>query len=285
MRVLIIGAKGLLGSFIYYKLNKKYIVFGSSRNKINNFYKLDLNNISNIKNIFRKNRFDVIINTSGLIDVDKCNKNFLLAKKFNTQTIKNLCGILNSFNQKPHLIHFSTDQIYNCKVSTKNSKENEVKITNNYSKSKYLGELSLHLYKKKKIIRTNFFGNSIYSKKNSFSDYIINSLKNKKKIKIPINIYFSPIHISHLTYCLQKIISKKIYGTFNLGSSTGISKYDFSKKIAQIKKLPIKLLLPYKSNINKHQRPNCTVMNVNKIEKRLKIKLPSINRSLQMLTK
>ena len=33
---------------------------------------------------------------------------------------------------------------------------------------------------------------------------------------------------------LEKIISKKVYGTFNLGSSTGISKYEFCKKDAKL---------------------------------------------------
>ena len=285
MRILIIGARGLLGSFLYDKLNKKYSVFGSSRKKIKNYYKLDLNNRSNIKKFFKTGYFDVIINTSGLIDVNKCNKNLTLAKKFNTQSIKKLSKVLNEINQKPHLIHISTDQIYNSKDPTKSNKENDVKITNNYSKSKYLGELSTHIYKKKTIIRTNFFGNSINLNKLSFSDYIINNLKNKKKIKIPVNIYFSPIHMLYLSNYLQMIISKKIYGTFNLGSSTGISKYGFSKKIAQIKKLPIKFLLPYKSNIKTHQRPNGTIMNINKIEKRLQIKMPNIQKSLQMLSK
>ena len=148
MRVLIIGAKGLLGSFLYDKFKKNYSVFGSSRNQIKNYYKLDLNNLYDIKNIFKTNCFDVIINTSGLIDVNKCNKNLKLAKKFNTHSIKKLSKVLNEIDQKPHLIHISTDQIYNSKDPNKSSKENDVKITNNYSKSKYLGELSTHIYKK-----------------------------------------------------------------------------------------------------------------------------------------
>ena len=123
MRILIIGAKGLLGSFLYDKLHEKYNVFGSSRNKIKNYYKLDLNSCSNIKKIIKAGRFDVIINTSGLIDVNKCNKNLALAKKFNTQSIKKLSNVLKEVDQKPHLIHFSTDQIYNSEDPTKSNKE------------------------------------------------------------------------------------------------------------------------------------------------------------------
>lgn len=285
MKILIIGARGLLGSFLYYKLKKKYKVFGSSRHNIKNYYKIDLNNLVSIENILARNSFDVIINTSGLIDVDKCNNDITLAKKFNSQTLKNLTVILSKIHQKPHLVHISTDQIYNNKNPTKSNNENDVKITNNYSKSKYLGELNIYKYKKKTILRTNFFGNKIDSIKLSYSDYLINNLKNKKITKIPTNVYFSPIHMSFIVNVLHKIISKKIYGTFNLGSSTGISKYEFGKKVAQIKKLPIKFLYPYFSNIKKHKRPNGTIMNVKKIEKRLKFKLPTISKSIKMLTR
>ncbi len=285
MKILIIGARGLLGSYLFNKLKKKHKVFGSSRYKLKNYYKIDLNNIDIKKNILKINNFDVIINTSGLIDVDKCNKDLSLAKKFNSQTVKKLLKILNQIYPKPHLIHFSTDQVYNNQNPKKSNKETGVKITNNYSKSKYLGELSVNKYKKKTIIRTNFFGKRIKSNKLSYSDYLIDNLKKKKVTKIPSNIYFSPIHMIFIPNILEKIIFKKIYGTFNLGSSSGISKYEFGKKIAQIKKFPSKYLSPYFSYVGIHKRPNGTIMNIKKIEKKLKIKLPTINKSLQLVSK
>ncbi len=285
MKILIIGARGLLGSFLYSKLKKKFKIYRSSRYKLKNFFQLDLNNPHSIKKILESYSFDAIINTSGLVDVEKCNRNMNLAKKFNSQTVKKLSMVLNEIKQKPHLIHFSTDQVYNNKNPKKKNKENNVKVTNNYSKSKYLGELNAHNYKKRTILRTNFFGNRINSNKLSYSDYIINNLKKKKLTKVPINIYFSPINMTFIANILSKIISKKIYGTYNLGSNTGISKYEFCKKVAQIKKLSIKPLLPYFSYIKKNKRPNGTIMDVKKLERKLKIKLPTINKSLQMLSK
>ena len=139
------------------------------------------------------------------------------------------------------------------------------------------------MYKKKTIIRTNFFGKNSKSIKSSYSDYIINNLKNKKITRVPTNIYFSPIHMVFLSKFLKKIITKKIYGIYNLGSSSALSKYEFGKKIAQIKKLPTKYLIPYLSKIKIHQRPNGTIMNIKKIENKLKIKMPKIDRSLVIL--
>ena len=86
-----------------------------------------------------------------------------------------------------------------------------------------------------------------------------------------------------LSKFLKKIITKKIYGIYNLGSSSALSKYEFGKKIAQIKKLPTKYLIPYLSKIKIHQRPNGTIMNIKKIKNKLKIKMPKIDRSLVIL--
>ena len=84
---------------------------------------------------------------------------------------------------------------------------------------------------------------------------------------------------------LQKIISKKIYGTFNLGSSSGISKFEFAKEIVKLNNLSTKYLVPFLSNIKIDERPYGTILDVNKIEKKLKIKLPTINKSIKMLSK
>ncbi len=283
MKLLIIGATGLLGNFLYKSLKSSFFITGSSR-KNKKYLQLDLNNTKNTTDFFKKNKFDVIINTSGLVDVDKCNNNLNLAKKFNFQTVRNLVNSLKKLKINPHIIHFSTDQVYNNQKTHLNT-ETKINLSNNYSKSKYLGELFLKKYKKKTIIRTNFFGEIAGSKKKSFSNFIITKLLNKQKLRIPNNIYFSPIHISFIPIALKKIINNKIFGTYNLGSSDSNSKFNFVKEIAEIKKLKKKLIIPFNSNYKINKRPYGTGMNINKIENDLRIKLPTLKKSIQMLLK
>ena len=80
-----------------------------------------------------------------------------------------------------HIVHFSTDQVYNSKKNR--SLESKCKITNNYSKTKFYGEKEIRKVKNHTIIRTNFFGNLMSERNNSFSDFIIKKFK-KKKIKL-----------------------------------------------------------------------------------------------------
>ena len=282
MKILIVGASGLLGSSLtnYFK-NKKIKIFTLSKKKKSNF-NLDLNKFNKLKKVIFKIRPDIVINCSGLIDVDLCNKKFNLAYKTNVKTVFNLIRALNTLNKKPYLIQFSTDQVYN-KYKKKNcSKENDINIANNYALSKYLGDLVCLEYEKILILRTNFFGISQSKYKISFSDWIIENLKNKKKIKIPSNIYFNPISLTYIAKILGIIVKRKIYGIYNLGTKRSISKLDFAKKIAKKYNYNFKYIESYKSN-SKHLRPLNTFMCISKIKKKLNLKIPTIDESISSI--
>ena len=287
MNILVIGGTGLLGTAILKaKKPKKFLLKISSRTKNkNNIINLDLTSISKTTIIFKKVKPDVIINCSALTNVSECNKSLKKAILNNSNTVKNIVHSSLNLKKKPHIIHISTDQVYNNKYILKKNTENNVRVSNNYSKSKYLGEKILLKYKKKTIIRTNFFGKSQSLTKSSFSDYLISNFKKNKSVKLPSNIYFSPIIMSELVKNIFKIVDLKTYGTYNIGSSNGISKYDFGILITKLFKYSPKLIVPYLSNLKDFNRPSGTIMNIKKIEKKLKIKLPSINESILMLEK
>ena len=86
-----------------------------------------------------------------------------------------------------------------------------------------MGDLVCFEYKKILILRTNFFGISQAKYKISFSDWIIENLKNKKKIKIPTNIYFNPISLTYIAKILYIIIKRK-EGGIVIGEHLELSK-------------------------------------------------------------
>ena len=78
----------------------------------------------------------------------------------------------------------------------------------------------------------------------SFSDWIIDSLKNNQKIHVFKDVYFTPVSIDFLIKSLVKIIDKNISGIINISSDKKISKYDFALKLAKKFKLNHKLIIP-----------------------------------------
>lgn len=277
------GASGLLGSELYYYFKKnKHITYGTYfKTKRKNLIKLNLLNNKDLYLKLLKYNPDIIINCVALTDVNKCERNFNKCKIYNQQTAKNLADSLKRLNKKIHLIYISTDQVYNNRNVKKLSKEGDVNVSNNYSKSKYLAEIETRKYKHHTIIRTNFFGKGKYSKKKSFSDHIFKLLKNKKKIMIPNNIFFNPISINILVKCIRVIMLKKIFGTFNLGSNEKITKYQFGLEIAKLQNFNSKKIIGYKSLYKINKRPLNTSMNISKLKNKIKIKIPKIKNQLK----
>ena len=284
MKILICGGTGLLGTYLSnFFSKKKYSVIRAGFKKKGNV-KINLCDFEDTRKKIAKIKPNIIINCAAYTNVDDCNKNFLAAINGNIISIYNIFIAIKKINLKSHLIHISTDQVYNSLISTKKNNEKNVNCSNNYGISKYIGEKQILNYNKTLIIRTNFFGQSILKNRPSFSDWVIKNLKAKKKIKVPSNIFFSPIHMKFLCSIIELSIKKKIFGIYNIGSKDCLSRYKFCFLIAKKFKLNYKKYLKkIKSVANVHYKPTGTFMDINKIEKKLFIKLPYIKESIDLL--
>jgi dTDP-4-dehydrorhamnose reductase len=276
VRILILGATGLLGSFLNHYFSKRnYKVFPTGFKKKSKYY-LNLLNQKSILKFFKYTKPGIIINCAAQTNVEKCINDFYFGYKGNTLIVKNIVLAIQKLKYKPHFIHFSTDQIYNNKNKKKHSSEHQVSLTNNYSITKYLGELEARKIAKSTIIRTNFFGKSFLKKRKTFSGYIIDNLTKRNKIRIPNNIIYNPVSLDYIAKILELIILKKKFGIYNLGSRDSLSKYNFGILIKKKNSLYSNLIIPYRSNYSKDNRPLNTSVSKKKIEKSLNIKVPFI---------
>jgi len=271
-KLLIIGSTGFLGQFICNdkKFNKNYhiIKHGFSQKTDLNF---DFTKKRKVQKYMKIVQPDIIINLICYSDVDGCEKNYKKALLLNEKVSKNIVETAN----KAYIIQISTDHVYN---SPKASSERNIFLINNYAKTKYSGELVYSSYKKKLIIRTNFFGKSPKDNK-GIVNWIINNYKKGKTIYAVRDIFFNPLHISTFCKILNILIKKEIFGTYNLGSKNYLSKEDFIKKFLKINKIKYKKIhsINYEQlKICKTPRPKYMIMNCKKLEKKIKIKMPNI---------
>jgi dTDP-4-dehydrorhamnose reductase len=275
MRIVITGATGVLGSSIANLLKiKKYKLFQFGFKKKSE-YNLDLTNNKKLLLILKKIKPDAIINCAAFTNVNYCEENFIYGYRNNVVIVDSLISALLCLRKKPHLIHISTDQVYNGGFGIKNT-ENIVKLTNNYSVLKYISELAIKKYKKNTILRTNFFGKSYSSDKKTFSGYIASLLKKNKHVKLASNIFFNPINLKILSEVIEQFLKKRKYGIFNVGSKSSISKFEFGKIVANKLNLNSQLIKKYNSNYSIDKRPFNTVVSVTKVEKYLNCNLGGI---------
>ena len=228
MNILIFGINGNLGRYLSEFLQKKHVICSyESKDKI-------LFRLPNTKKVVQSIldfKPDIIINLVAYADVDACEKDIQIAYTSNVLSVTSIVESINSdlIKVKPHLIHISTDHVYNGNGF---NKENEIKLLNNYAFTKFLGE-EMITNCSNTILRTNYIGKSRVSKNKSLGDWIVNSLSNNKEIVGFSDIKFNPIHVYTLCKIIDLVCKKKINGTYNVGAKDSVSKYEYAVFLAK----------------------------------------------------
>jgi len=288
-KLIIIGASGLLGSsWAKFALGKYNVYLGLNKRKtsINGAKSIFLNvfNKDELRNKLEKINPNIVINCSGLTNVELCEKNEKEAYKLNSiipQVLSKICKDLNS-----KFIQISTDHLF-CGTK-KYRKETEVPEPKNiYAKSKLLGEQkTLENNKKSLVIRTNFYGKGpIY--RPSFSDFIINNLINGNQIKLFTDMFYTPIHINELLNHVHSLLNIDSSGIFNVVTDHRISKYDFGILIAKKLNLDVNLIKRAKLIERKDLavRPFDLSLSNEKLKKHLNLSLISLYNQVDLLNK
>lgn len=279
MKTLIIGSSGMLGEVlkkVFIDESIEFITHDRSKERktyIDENYKKELD----LKLITYKPK--IIINLVALTDILECEKNPQKAFQANVDILKHL--VINIDKNKTHLIHISTDQVYNGKGP---HNEKIVDPCNVYAITKYTSEL-IAKQVNATILRTNFVGRSLIKKRLSLSDWVIESFKKQEKFTLYKDIRFSPLHSNFLCKIISKISFKKISGTFNLGSKNSISKADFALALAN--KLNLRNdyveIDSYLNQTSEIKRPLDMSLNIKKFEKKFKIYLPTIEETIDQV--
>ena len=277
MRILITGSSGRLGSELLPYLQKRgYDVMDST---IETGMRADLTMKDQVNELLNETRPDIVVNLAALTDVDECERNPARAEYLNVKIIENIVSWIKKNNG--YVIHISTDQVYDGPGP---HKEDDINLTNVYSHSKYNSEL-IAASVPATILRTNFFGQTTCKSGVTLSDWIIESLTCKKPITVFSDILFSPLSIQHLLTSIETVISKRIPGVFNLGSSQGMSKAEFAYAIAAVLDLPTdNVTIGSSENGNfEAYRPKDMRMDSSLFENTFAVKLPTLAEEVMTL--
>jgi dTDP-4-dehydrorhamnose reductase len=282
--VLVTGATGLLGtSMVPVLVEHGYNVITHAHHQEAAF-RANLSVKEECFTVLENVKPTVVINLIGLTSVELCEEQPNLAYKVNTQTVENIVDWILISKSECHLIHISTDQVYDGD-GTKS--EDEIVLKNMYAFSKYAAEI-VATKVNSTVLRTNFFGKSKTSGRESITDWVYVNLKNARNIQVFDDVYFSPLSISTISHLMPLIIKKKASGIFNLGSNDGMTKADFDFLFAE------KLFLPTESmkRINsseftslKATRPKDMRMNCRKFEETFGIVLPELKHEIDKVVK
>lgn len=277
-KIVIIGKTGLLAkSMISYLkgLSQNIVIFSPNHGP----YKIDITKKEMLIDGLNDIKPSLIINCSGNVNLEFCEKYPEKAWNLNTIAVFNIINWIK--DKKCKYIGISTDQLYNLNNSTEND---EIVIKNQYAASKYCSENLALSYNKSLIIRTNIIGFR-GQKDLTFFEWILDSIKQKKKIKLFHDYYTSSIDVNSFSRILIDLYKTGYSGLVNVGSREYISKADFIKRVSTkmgfsdenfsnstVDNLPI-------------QRSKNCGMNVSKAEELLNYKMPTIDEVIESLLK
>ncbi len=245
MRILILGANGILGHtlFLYIKNNfrdvellglcgKKLEGTNFKNEHISNLVEIDLLNFESIDNLIRKFNPDFVINCSVKKHLSNSDYKIIDSIYINSilpHKISNL-AFINDFK----FIHISTDSVFGNFGKNKHE-ESELIVQDLYSASKALGEpINLSTI----VLRTSLIGHSLTGD-TGLLDWAM-----RQNI---ISGYDNHIFAGLTSLELSKIICLVIFsykfnsGTYHI-SGKSISKYELIKLIVQIYNLNINLI-------------------------------------------
>lgn len=233
-KLLITGISGLLGNNLAYMLGKRYEIRGWYNSHavfipgVNSF-KIDITDKQSVKEFLSDYKPDIILHCASLTNIDYCQENKEETKKVNVEGTQNIISACNNHNTK--LIYISTDAVYDGKK--RNYTESDpVSPCNYYGLTKYEGEEAVKEYKNHIIARTNIFGWNVQNK-HSLAEWILYNLQKGNSINGFNDATFSSVYTIEFARVMDMMLDKDLIGTFNLASSTSLSKYEFAMLIAE----------------------------------------------------
>ena len=278
MKILILGANGMLGHVIfnYLTLKTKWKIFGTvrSKNKLNknihrNLYLFDLSNKKNILRIINILSPNLIINCIGVVKQNNMLNDISSTIYANSLFVHELYDVCKIHNIR--LIHFSTDCVFSGKEGNY-FETDKPDATDLYGRTKFLGEIN---YEGMLTLRTSFLGHQIDADFSLLQWF----LKQKGSCYGYQNAIYSGLPTVEIASILMKhvIPNEEIFGLYHL-SSEPINKYELLKIIKKI--YGLNLLI----NKDKTVRIDRS-LNSDRFKKIVKYKSPSWNDMIKKMFK
>ena len=220
-RVLVLGAYGMLGSSLCRRLvDDGYTVLRQGRG-INAELTIDPTDGDEVADLIKRHPVDAIVNLIAATNVDHCEDDPQGAYRANVLVVEALTQAIRGYGSlSPHLIHISTDQVYD---GLGPHVEGRIAPCNVYALSKLAGELTASKVGST-VLRTNFFGHSQCAGRASLSDWIVSSLRAGQQITVFDDVLFSALHIDTLCTAIELAVRTGHIGKFNVGCRNGYSK-------------------------------------------------------------
>jgi len=230
MKILILGASGMLGHMVSYYFKKKYhsdiVLCSRSKTEINTLDEILINiteySEKQLSILIEQHRPCKVINCIGITNIKTSNEKLNLV---NTEVPKFLTKILNNKNDGSKLVHISTNGVFSGERGNYTEADKPDAI-DTYGKSKLNGEVysSPHL-----TIRTSIIGPQLKSSSGLLEWF----LKQENEVKGYTHVKWSGVTTLECAKFIGWVINNDLNGLIHLFSEK-ISKYNLLNIVKEV---------------------------------------------------
>ncbi len=282
-KVLIIGASGLVGSYLFKKARAVYETIGTFHNyPISGLISLDITDSDSVKKIISEFKPDFVFLPGAMANVDLCEQERELCQKVNVEGVRNV--ILAVGERGTKLIFYSTDYVFDGKSGPykEDSQERPVSV---YGNCKLMAEeIIKSSLKDFLILRTScVFG--WHAQEKNFILTLIKKIKSREVINAAVDQITTPTYAQDLADVSLKLVGADKNGIYNAAGSSFMSRYDLALTAAVIFCLDKSFIRTVKTEelSQKARRPLNGGLDVSKIENALGIIMPTAQSGLSRM--
>lgn len=278
MKVLITGSNGQLGNELR-ELSSEYPRFKFLYTDVE---ELDITDEASVNEFFAVNLPDVIINCAAYTAVDKAESEENIAFLINATATEYLSKA--SAKHSALMVHISTDYVFDGKVFSPYKETNETNPISVYGRSKYAGELAIHLNSiKALIIRTSWLYSAFG---NNFVKTIIKYSKDRGLLNIVSDQIGTPTYAKDLARTILEILPSATTSSgvevFHYSNEGVASWFDFAKAIVEYSGIECQINpISTKDYPLPATRPFYSVFDKSKIKKQFSLEIPYWRDSLK----
>jgi dTDP-4-dehydrorhamnose reductase len=261
VKILIIGARGMLGRDLQPILSLRHEVIGTDLDE------LDITRPGQPRRTIDSLRPDVLINLAAITDVDGCESQREKAFLVNAQGAIEIAQGCTATGAR--LIHLSTDYVFDGTSPVPYPEETPPRPLNVYGESKLLGERGVQEAGGNYLILRTAWLYGRHGK--NFVDTILRLSSQQEEIRVVNDQRGSPTYTRDLSRAIELLLEREVRGVLHVTNSGSCTWFEFAGKILAMKSPrdhSVRLLPISSAELSRPaKRPANSVLDCSKFEK------------------
>lgn len=223
MRILVTGARGMLGSVLLPCLQPEHQVYGVDQKDF------DIGEEPAVARAFRDLRPEFVLHLAAYTDVDGCESNPAMAERVNSQGARNVARACAETGAG--LLYVSTDYVFDGRGTRPYREDDAPNPLSAYGLTKLRGERQVQaLVARHIIVRTSW----LYGLRGkNFVSTILRAARVRGDLRVVSDQRGSPTYTRHLAAKLAALLSAQVYGVFHVTGAGNCSWFEFAQAIVQ----------------------------------------------------